>query len=199
MKVRALLILLAITLILLIASDAIAADVGVYFDLGATQTTYTATPFLQFEFYVLARGLGPTQGFELNVEIGSPEFTVLSRSFAGQPCMICLPDEDYIHVLASCTAEPYSPFVLAQFTLGYYGALPMPEDVTLCVRPTTWSIYDVPSSFDCDENQLPLTYGRRDTCGTYPDGCAVLNPSDGNANWVVETRRESLGTLKARW
>ena len=172
--------------------------IGAYFDEAGTLSMVRPPPFAPFSVFFIAKEIDSISGFEFSVELNEPTVTVISRNLPPHPCLLCFDTHNYIVGLGRCFDELGGSYMLLSYSLGFFSGV-MPDDIPICVRPSTPSMLGVPSYVDCDGGVRPLSYAQRDMCGIHDDGCAVVNPSVEFENCVVGPGTKSWAAVKSLW
>lgn len=189
--------MLAVAAVLAVATPSVAqdaADLGIFFDPGATQGTTSVNPYQPFDCYVLTFDVGDISAFEFEVLYDQgPGLTVLERNFNDGALNVGSQD-NYIVGMGSCY-NGSGWFQLVHFQAGFFNGN-NPDDFTLCLapsRPSSFPNDPRPGYVDCSDNLA--VFGVAQTGGSnYPDGCAVVNPT---SEGPVAAESSSVGALKA--
>ncbi len=173
------------------------AEIGVYFDPGATVSTLQLAPGEVHTFYVAARV--PTCGIygtEFSLALDSALEVVDVR--LGDPSWfdVAAGRDNWLIGLAGILPPGGDPIVFVEYDIRV--AQSGGTDLLICLGPS------VPSSLPgsglpawapappCDEIR-PFALAQRDPAGHYPPGCAVVNPT---LTPPIPGQRDSWGTVK---
>jgi hypothetical protein len=174
-------------------------EFGIFLDAAGTESFGVAEDYVLFEFYVVGFAFGGgVLGIEFSVQV-PPTLAVMSRTFPGVDENLAGGSPTNVIASTGYCVDAGSTFVLASYSAMFWpeGAGRAP-DIELCLGPPSPSSFDPPAPgyLDCDITLVPLTL-RQTGCGSYSNGCLILNPADPCGTVPIEAHR--FGELKARF
>ncbi len=170
-----------------------AGDVGVFADTAGTQSTMVVAPGF-FNFYVvgfdLVTGIKAIE-YSLTNDIG---YLVQSLTLVGPLPTNFGTNTDVAASTGACV-DGNGVVVLATYAAASF--TPPPADATICIGPFSNSSFSpaVPGLSDCTDTLVPFGVAQNGS-PAHPDGCLVLNATDGGP---VATESTSFGGVKARF
>ena len=171
-------------------------DLGVYFDTTTLTARRPGTPgFALFNFYLCGFNLGPTSGWESAVTLSQAGWNVVGTTLNPANALNVGQVGNWIVGLGVCVDSP-GVHVLVTYQVGYFVSPTAPNDLLICASggSTPSSFNGVPGYSSCDSQLIPFGVGLNGG-GVYPNGCAVVNPT--NADNPVGAENVSFGAVKA--
>jgi hypothetical protein len=169
-------------------------DIGLFFDVGGTQTTGTVVSGGVFNLYVVAFDVpGGISAYEGSLAF-PPHIDLLFAFFEPADAINFGTPVNWAVGAGSCLPA-VGPTLLVRFVLWDPVSDPDPgDDLIFTIGPAIPSSFDPPEIGYVDCNLELLTFGMAVSGGSYPDNTAV-----GNATFLppVATEQENWGGVKA--
>lgn len=195
MKKLAIFALVSVLLALPAVAQPDAGDIGVFFDVGGTQTTKIIPGFVPDFFYVLSYDLGDLTGWEASVVLSDPTWNILGATLNPGTALNVGTTGNFIVGLGLC-ANGAGFYTLVTYNIGYFISPVAPNDVLVCIGGSNPSSFGgAPGYSTCADDLIPFGLAESGS-PDYPDGCGVINPT-GIA--PVGTEALSLGAVKAKF
>jgi hypothetical protein len=192
--------ILAIALFALVAFAAVAVaqpadgDLGVFFDLTGSTSSTVATNFQIVNAYVAGYNLGPTAGWESSVTLSNPSFNVFAPVLNPTDAVNAGSTGNWIVGLGVCVDNP-GVHVLVSYQFGFFTPPPaLVPEMLICTGPANPSSFGGVPGYSTCADELRAFGAANNGGSTYPNGCAVVNPS---LEPPVATENVSFGAVKA--
>jgi hypothetical protein len=171
-------------------------DAGVFFDVEGTQTRRDVQPYQHFDIWVvLFDAPAGIRGYEFYFENPPEVVWIWSEGNAAGNISIMPTPFNYIIGTYECLAGTPSQWLVHADAMVFDVGL---TDLTLCLAPARPSSFidPAPGYLDCSDGLHRFGVAENGG-GVYPDGCAVINPTQ--AEFPVAAPLTSWGSLKSRF